>query len=115
MKNADEPIILIVDDNLENLFILQSDLQNMGYVVKQTQSPEQAILFTKQFQFSLIILDVEMPEVNGFELFGKIREVPNNRDIPVLFLSANRIQRNQNQKIISRWLERKRNAFNKAS
>jgi diguanylate cyclase (GGDEF)-like protein len=94
MKNADEPIILIVDDNLENLFILQNDLQNMGYTVKQTQFPDQAMLLTKQFQFSLIILDVEMPVVNGFELFGKIREVPNNRDIPVLFLSANRIQRN---------------------
>ena len=93
MPNTHKPIILIVDDNAENLFILQNDLQNMGYAVKQAQFADIAIQLTKQFQFSLIILDVEMPEVNGYELFSKIREIPDNRDIPVLFLSANRIRR----------------------
>lgn len=88
-----EAVILIVDDNAENLFILQNDLQNMGYVVKQSQFPEQALELTRQFQFNLIILDVEMPVVNGYELFGKIREIPNNKDVPILFLSANKIQR----------------------
>lgn len=92
MKNANVPLILIVDDNAQNLFILQNDLQNMGYGVKQTQSAEHAIDLTKQFQFNLIILDVEMPGVTGYELFSRIRDMPQNLDIPVLFLSANRIQ-----------------------
>lgn len=85
--------ILIVDDNVDNLFILQNDLQKMGYAVKQAQQPEIAIELVKQVQFSLIILDVEMPKVNGFELFAKIRELSNNKETPVLFLSANRVQK----------------------
>ncbi len=92
MKTTNEELILIVDDNAENLMILQADLQKMGFAVKKTQSSMQALDLTKQYSFSLIILDVEMPILNGFELFGKIRESSSNVDVPILFLSGNRIQ-----------------------
>lgn len=93
MKTTNETIILIVDDNADNLFILQNDLQNMGFEVRQSLSPEHALELTRQIQFSLIILDVEMPRINGFELFGNIRDLPNNKDVPVLFLSGKRIEK----------------------
>lgn len=92
MKTTNEELILIVDDNADNLMILHSDLKKMGFAVKQTLSSLEALELIKHHSFSLIILDVEMPVLNGFELFGKIRENPNAMDVPILFLSGNRIQ-----------------------
>lgn len=86
--------ILIVDDDADNLFVLQADLEHMGHKVQTALGGENAIQLATKVQFSLVILDVEMPGMNGYEVFGKLRTNPNYENVPFLFLSANRVHRN---------------------
>ncbi|PCJ63459.1 MAG: hypothetical protein COA79_01215 [Planctomycetota bacterium] len=84
--------ILIVDDNEDNLLILKSDLEQMGFLVDTAASGLKAIALAETHKYSLVILDVDMPEMDGYETFNEILKVPRYQDVPVLFLSAIRIK-----------------------
>lgn len=80
--------ILLVDDTPENLRIL-ADLLNPLYRVKAANSGAKALNIAKKHpQPDLILLDVMMPELDGYQVFQQLREDPDTRDIPVIFLTA---------------------------
>lgn len=81
-------MILIVDDKKENLFSLQSLLTLNGYDVHAAQSGEEALKKVLGFQYSLIILDVQMPGMDGFEVAETISGYSRTNEIPIIFLSA---------------------------
>jgi len=80
--------ILIVDDEPANLQILNSCLANDGLRVIFATSGEMAIERLDALEPDLIILDVYMPEMDGFETYKQIRKKKNLRDIPVIFISV---------------------------
>ncbi|MPR35920.1 sensor histidine kinase [Salmonirosea aquatica] len=81
-------MILIVDDTQENLFSLRTLLQLNSYEVDTAASGEEALLKILKNEYSLIILDVQMPGMDGFEVAETITGYSKTRDIPILFLSA---------------------------
>ncbi|OFY61786.1 MAG: hypothetical protein A2V64_04655 [Bacteroidetes bacterium RBG_13_43_22] len=83
-----EPLILIVDDNPKNLQILGNYLQNEEYKVEFALDGNSALDWIEQTEFDLILLDVMMPGMDGFEVCRIIKSDPVKQKIPVIFLTA---------------------------
>jgi phosphoserine phosphatase RsbU/P len=80
--------ILIVDDKEANLFALRNVLKELGVEVVQTNNGNDALIATLNYDFALAILDVQMPEMDGYELAEFIRNEPQTKLLPIIFLSA---------------------------
>jgi diguanylate cyclase (GGDEF)-like protein/PAS domain S-box-containing protein len=80
--------ILLVEDIPESMTLLTDILQGAGYQVRQAQDGQMALATVQSQLPDLILLDIAMPEINGYEVCRKIKENPASRDVPVIFLSA---------------------------
>lgn len=81
--------ILVVDDNPKNIQVIGSILREIGYSVGFALDGQQALtLLSKTNDYDLVLLDVNMPVMNGFETCRVMRENVTMKDIPVLFLTA---------------------------
>ncbi|MBI3803643.1 MAG: response regulator [Nitrospirae bacterium] len=80
--------ILLVDDHPENLLALEAVLGLPNYNLVRARSGMEALRFLLKDDFSLILLDVAMPGLNGFETAALIRERPKCRNIPIIFITA---------------------------
>ncbi len=81
-------MILVVDDKRENLLSFQSLLTLHGYSVHTAESGEEALKKVIRNNYGLIILDVQMPGMDGFEVAETISGISRTNDIPIIFLSA---------------------------
>lgn len=82
------PNILIVDDIEVNLILLETALRKENARIFKATSGQEALELTRQYEFALIILDVSMPVMNGFELAEHIRQGKLNTITPIIFISA---------------------------
>jgi phosphoserine phosphatase RsbU/P len=82
------PLVLIVDDNPKNLQILGNYLQNEGYKVEFALDGNSALDWIERTEFDLILLDIMMPGMDGFEVCKIIKKDPVKQRIPVIFLTA---------------------------
>ncbi|MCJ7761617.1 response regulator, partial [Candidatus Bathyarchaeota archaeon] len=80
--------ILIVDDTLPNLKLLAQMLTEQGYQVRAALNGPRALAAVQSAPPDLILLDVMMPEMDGYELCRRLKGDEHSRDIPVLFISA---------------------------
>ena len=80
--------ILAVDDNRTNLHILQVFLRKMGHEVTLAENGEQAVQLFKQSPPDLVLLDIMMPVMDGFEAARQIKAASLDKWVPVIFLSA---------------------------
>jgi signal transduction histidine kinase len=81
-------MILIVDDRQENVFSLNTVLQQHGFATDTAQSGEEALKKLLKTDYALIILDVQMPGMDGFEVAEAISSFNKTKDTPIIFLSA---------------------------
>src|SRR6186713_209121 len=81
-------MILIVDDRPENIFSLRSILELHSFPVDTAGSGEEALKKTLKQKYALIILDVQMPGMDGFEVAEILSGNSQTKDIPIIFLSA---------------------------
>jgi PAS domain S-box-containing protein len=85
----EEPInILIVDDEPKNLTVLETILADPAYRLVRAESADQALLALVVEEFALIILDIRMPGMTGFELAQMIKERKKTARVPIIFLTA---------------------------
>lgn len=80
--------ILLVDDEPVNLILLEHLLEPEGYETFSADSGEQALTVAKQVRPSLILLDVMMPDMDGFEVCRQLRADPTLQSVPIIFLTA---------------------------
>ena len=80
--------ILIVDDELENLKLVGMFLQSKGYRIVAAKNGTQGIEKAKEEMPDVIVLDVMMPDINGFEVCRLLRTDPKTAAIPVMMLTA---------------------------
>lgn len=80
--------ILIVDDQPRNIQVLGNQLRENNYKVEFVTSGDKALKWIQDEEFDLILLDILMPGMSGFEVCKQLKESPTTRDIPVIFLTA---------------------------
>ncbi len=80
--------VLIVDDTVANLKLLADLLTGEGLTVRPANNGELALSSTELRQPDLILLDVRMPEMDGYEVCRRLKTNQTTRDIPVIFISA---------------------------
>jgi signal transduction histidine kinase/DNA-binding response OmpR family regulator len=85
---SSRPKILIVDDKPENLFALEKTLQKMDVQVFKAASGNDALALTLDHDFCVAIVDVQMPEMDGYELVELLRGSEATNSLPIIFVSA---------------------------
>ena len=80
--------ILLVDDREENLLALEAILSGLGHELLRATSGPQALKHLLVEDVSLILLDVQMPEMDGYDTAAHIKSRPRTQDIPIIFLTA---------------------------
>ncbi|HZB26917.1 MAG TPA: response regulator, partial [Gemmatimonadales bacterium] len=87
-QEVDQVNILLVDDQPANLVALEAMLQGLGQNLIKAQSGREALKWLLTHDFAVILLDVKMPEMDGFETAALIRQRDKSRHTPILFLTA---------------------------
>jgi signal transduction histidine kinase len=82
--------LLLVDDRPANLLALEALLDNRGYEIVTAISGQEAVASILANEFAVILLDVMMPEMDGFETASRIREVELGKRAPIIFVTAHR-------------------------
>lgn len=80
--------ILIVDDDRRNLLAVSEVLDEAGLELVLVDTPEEALRRTLREDFALVLLDVQMPRMDGYEVASLIRSRPRTSRVPILFLTA---------------------------
>jgi two-component system, cell cycle response regulator len=88
MKDRAASTVLVVDDSVENVTLLSRILKMSGYGVLVADNGLAAIECAKKDQPDLILLDINMPLMDGFETSAHIKSDPHTQDIPIIFISA---------------------------
>lgn len=82
------PKLLLVDDNINNLGVLQNSFKSKGYEIQVALDGERAINLASMAPPHLILLDIMMPGINGFETCSRLKANPVLKYVPVIFLTA---------------------------
>ncbi len=80
--------ILIVDDEINIVISLEFLIKQAGYAIQIARDGEEALTFVDSYQPDLILLDVMMPKINGFEVCRRIREDSTKQHIKIIMLTA---------------------------
>ena len=88
MTKAQEKTVVIVDDTPENLRILAGALLDQGYNVRAFPNGRMALRGVAEHVPDLILLDINMPEMNGFEVCARLKADKTLKEVPVIFISA---------------------------
>jgi diguanylate cyclase (GGDEF)-like protein len=80
--------ILLVDDRIENLELLSSILIKAGYEVRRAINGSTALMGVQSASPDMILLDINMPDMNGYEVCRQLKQDPKYKEIPVIFISA---------------------------
>jgi len=86
--SVDESQVLIVDDNVMNRDLLLRHLQKQGHIVTTAKNGHQALEIIQKQSFDVILLDILMPEMNGYQVLKELKHNPAWKDIPIIMISA---------------------------
>ncbi len=87
MDNA--TTILYVEDNAENRTLIRRVLEADGYRVVEASNAEKALAQIEKEHPNLILMDINMPDMDGYTLTAKIKSIPTYKDIPIIAVTAN--------------------------
>ncbi len=80
--------ILLVDDKKANLIAFEAILENCGAMLFTATSGNEALALMLEEKFALVLLDVQMPGMDGYEVAELMRQNPDTQDIPIIFVTA---------------------------
>lgn len=80
--------ILIVDDRPDGLLAIEAVLKNQGHLILRASSGKEALDLIPQYDFAVILLDVQMPDLDGFETAKLIKDQERGRHVPIIFITA---------------------------
>ena len=80
--------ILVVEDNERNLKLIRDVLQFAGYEIVEAKSGEQGVALAQDCEPDLVLMDLQLPQMDGTEALRLLRESPRTRDVPVVAVTA---------------------------
>jgi PAS domain S-box-containing protein len=87
-RNALVPRLLVVDDKMENRLLITEYLDDLKVEIDEAESGYECLEKLRSGDFTLVILDIQMPGMDGFEVLTEMRKDPRLKEIPVVFISA---------------------------
>jgi two-component system cell cycle response regulator DivK len=84
--------ILYIEDNAGNRMLVRRILEAEGYIVSEATDGPSGLETAAQEQFDLILLDINLPEIDGYDLAKRMRSMPNLEGVPILAVTANVMQ-----------------------
>jgi len=81
-------LILIVDDNVRNRKLIRDTLRVKGYQTVEANTGEDGVRLARELQPALVLMDIQLPGINGITAFRQIRDDPGTASIPVIAVSA---------------------------
>jgi two-component system, cell cycle response regulator DivK len=87
----DTPVILCVDDNQDNRVLVRTSLERSGYEVLTAPDARSALRILNTLQVQLILLDIHMPEMTGFDFLKIVKQQAHTQAIPIIAMTANSI------------------------
>src|SRR6185437_10760953 len=87
-RSAPAPVVMVVDDNPANLHLAEAMLRPRGFEVRSFPRGRMALAAARESPPDLFLLDINMPEMTGYEVCDRLKANPRLADIPVIFLSA---------------------------
>jgi DNA-binding response OmpR family regulator len=81
-------VVLVVDDNEMNRDMLSRRLRRQEYEVEVAENGEQALNMVKEKHYDLVLLDIMMPNISGYEVLERIKSDPQTQSLPVIMISA---------------------------
>jgi len=82
------PKILYIEDNVENRVLVKRVLEVEGYVVLEADDGPSGMRIAKQEAPDLILMDINLPEIDGYEMTARLRQVPSLVSVPIVALTA---------------------------
>lgn len=83
------PTILYVEDNPDNRMLIQRVLMVEGYQLLFAENADQALVTAQEAEIDLILMDINLPDVDGYTLTSRLRQLPRLAGVPILALTAN--------------------------
>ena len=93
-------LILIVEDNPKNLKLVRDTLQVKGYRTIEAGTGEEGVQLAREQQPALVLMDIQLPGINGVEAFRQLRADPTTRTIPVIAVTAS-VMAQERQKVMA--------------
>jgi CheY-like chemotaxis protein len=87
-RSSDLPLVLIADDNQQNVELLEAHLAGVDCEILTASNGEETLRFVEERRPDLVLLDIMMPKLSGFEVCRRIRANPKTRDTLVLMVTA---------------------------
>ncbi len=97
----DEKTILIVEDNPDNMYVLDHLLTHRGYRVQQAISGEEALSQVREYRPALVLMDMQMPGMDGYAVVREIRRHPEFALLPVIAVTASNMPGDREQTLIA--------------
>jgi len=97
MKSKKDFCILVVDDSTTNVVLLEAIFYERGYKIETAYNAKEAYAIIEKQTPDLILLDLLMPQINGFDLFKQLRKNKNTKNTPVIVVSAATDEENVNK------------------
>jgi two-component system cell cycle response regulator DivK len=85
-------VVLHVEDNFENLILIRRLLQFNGYQVIEADSVFRAVSILKKYRPDLILMDINLPDIDGNTLTSKLKSIPYFKNIPIVAITANALK-----------------------
>ncbi|WP_013320314.1 response regulator [Gloeothece verrucosa] len=85
---SEQPYILAIDDDDDNLIIISYILSTMGYAFTTTTSGDEGLILAQTTTPSLILLDILLPGIDGFEIIHHLKHNPKTKDIPIIAVTG---------------------------
>jgi two-component system cell cycle response regulator DivK len=86
---ADAKKVLHVEDNFDNRLLIKRILQSEGYEVLEAENAAKALELVNKVTPDLILMDINMPDIDGYTLTTKLKSLPNMAGIPIVAITAN--------------------------
>ena len=90
-------LILIIEDNALNRKLVRDVLQAKGYRTLETETGEEGVRLAREHQPALVLMDIQLPGMNGIDALGQLRADPTTRAIPVIAVTASAMTQNLQQ------------------
>mgnify|MGYP001042077678 FL=1 len=99
MEDARKKTVLLVEDNEDNLVVYRTILDHVGYNVLEARDGEEGVSRARQEHPDLILMDISIPKIDGWEATRRLKADEATRDIPIIALTAHALEEDRERAI----------------